>query len=281
MASILVPIDLSANSIHALEYAIKLNEVLQWKLVIFHCSYISADRLMKANTDEETDQIVEDDRVYKTGVIQAKIDEITTAHFNQAYEIIIESNEIVVDSIIELSERIQSTMIVMGSHGASGIRKVLFGSNTAELISKSEIPVLAIPENHMFRRVDKIVFCTDLEDFPRELKQLLPFGEALRAPIHVMYLDYGPGITSDHYLKAQEVILNCGYKDILLVRKPATIELPLVNQISDAVELEDPAWLVMFTRPRGFWDTLFKSSKTTNMSYSMKIPLLSFKKAQL
>src|SRR5262245_28400197 len=52
----------------------------------------------------------------------------------------------VVGAIDEFATKAKADLIVMGSKGASGIRKILFGSNAAAVIENSGIPVVVVPE---------------------------------------------------------------------------------------------------------------------------------------
>ncbi len=61
----------------------------------------------------------------------------------------------------------QPKLIVMGTRGASGLKKILIGSNTVNVLSKIKIPVLVIPESVTFKDFNKmnrnrVVFATDL-----------------------------------------------------------------------------------------------------------------------
>jgi hypothetical protein len=62
----------------------------------------------------------------------------------------------------------QPDLIVMGTKGASGLKKILIGSNTMNLISKTRGPVLVIPEvarfdNFLKKGKNRIVLATDLD----------------------------------------------------------------------------------------------------------------------
>ena len=54
--------------------------------------------------------------------------------------------------------------IIMGTHGVSGFREVLFGTHTWQLIKKSNIPVLAIPKAAVFKKIENIVFAIEQRD---------------------------------------------------------------------------------------------------------------------
>jgi nucleotide-binding universal stress UspA family protein len=67
----------------------------------------------------------------------------------------------------------QPDLMVMGTKGASGLKKLLIGSNTVKVISKTRVPVLVIPEmarfkNYLRKGKNRIVLATDLESLENE-----------------------------------------------------------------------------------------------------------------
>ncbi len=279
MKTILVPTDLSNNALNALKYALKLAEAGSSRLIVFHCSNQSPAILMEATTPSARELMVKDDIKTKKIALSKHVEKALklTASDIQP-RLIVESNPFVVENVLEVAQRSKVSLIVMGTHGASGMEKVLFGSNTTELISKSEIPVLAIPEKYRFKEVKKILFATDLADFPNELKKVIPFSKATGAAVNVLYMDYGPHITGDKLVNAMKFSSRKGYENVKIILKPATIEVPLFNQLSDAIATLKPGWVVMFTKERSFWDKIFRKSKTEKLAYELKYPLLSFRK---
>ena len=49
------------------------------------------------------------------------------------------------DEILAQAKRLRRDLIVMGSHGLSGVRKAFFGSTTEQVLRMAKVPVLAIP----------------------------------------------------------------------------------------------------------------------------------------
>jgi nucleotide-binding universal stress UspA family protein len=49
------------------------------------------------------------------------------------------------DEILAQAKRLHSDLIVMGSHGLSGLQKAFFGSTTEQVLRNTKVPVLAIP----------------------------------------------------------------------------------------------------------------------------------------
>jgi len=48
------------------------------------------------------------------------------------------------DAIIDLAEKSGAELIVMASHGRRGIQRVVLGSQTAEVVTRSTVPVLVV-----------------------------------------------------------------------------------------------------------------------------------------
>src|SRR5262249_11326070 len=67
----------------------------------------------------------------------------------------------------------QPDLIVMGTKGASGLKQMLIGSNTVNVIAKTMTPVLVIPEVARFENFfkagkNRIVLATDLDELKNE-----------------------------------------------------------------------------------------------------------------
>jgi len=49
------------------------------------------------------------------------------------------------EEILRQVKRLRSDLVVMGSHGLSGVRKAFFGSTTEQVLRSARVPVMAIP----------------------------------------------------------------------------------------------------------------------------------------
>lgn len=52
-------------------------------------------------------------------------------------------------------------IIVVGTHGRSGFRNILYGTHAWQIIRKAKRPVLAVPKDGMFTGFERIVFATE------------------------------------------------------------------------------------------------------------------------
>ena len=250
--------------------------------MVVHVVHQSPYKLAAAGNESEMNRLIRQDEMDKKIALQQETEEIrqTLSLKFPAGQILQKAvyHPLVVEKIIELANAEDAGMIVMGTHGASGLRKVLFGTNTANMISRSDIPVLAIPGDYEFKPVEKIVYASDLENLEAELKQIIPFAIALNAVIEVVHLDFGENDKKINAEEAEKIIRNSPYQFIHLLIREANLNKPLLRQLKTYTEVISPDWLVMFTKAKSMWDKLFLGSHTEEMSQALTLPLLSFKK---
>ena len=89
--------------------------------------------------------------------------------------------------------------IIMGTHGTTGIREYLVGSNAEKVVRLSKVPVL-ITKGYFSRQVKNIVFPNTLEtenqeELIRSVKELQAF---FKARLHVVYINTPTNFTADN-----------------------------------------------------------------------------------
>jgi nucleotide-binding universal stress UspA family protein len=282
MKTILVPSDFSPNASSALQYAIHVAELMQARLVVFHCYQVSFTIITQAKTEEETDLLIKQDIAISTAKLQTQVkNAYQESGINEvpATTIVgVERNPFVVEKTLEVAKQHRADIIVMGTHGAAGLKKLFFGSNTSNMISRSVIPILAIPENYTFKKVNTIALASDLEDTEVELSKVVPFASAMDARLDIVHLDYGLDALGHKEQTIAKLVENNPYKKLRLIMQKATPEHTLLKQLRKYLDEQKPEWLVMFTRERSFWDKILLRSKTEDMANFLPMPLLSFKK---
>ena len=70
----------------------------------------------------------------------------------------------VFSEINEVAEEYGADLIVMGSHGASGIKEFFIGSNTEKVVRHSNLPVLVIKHDPILIDFEDVVFACDFTD---------------------------------------------------------------------------------------------------------------------
>lgn len=93
--------------------------------------------------------------------------------------------------------------IVMGSHGATGIREAIIGSNTQRVIKESSVPVLVIKKPIKKFNPRKILFASTFrENVSESLKQIVAFAKLWNAELDLVFLNLLSHLIEEHEAKA-------------------------------------------------------------------------------
>lgn len=81
-------------------------------------------------------------------------------------------------------------LVVMGSHGASGMKEFLIGSNTEKVVRTSEVPVLVIKGQNEDIQLKNITFASnfELKDKPNYLKAT-EVAKSFNATLNLLYIN--------------------------------------------------------------------------------------------
>ena len=140
--SVLVPLDGSEQSEEALEFALEeFHDAILVLLRVFEPG--SSDNLQVEHggslpLDEETmEGVVEDSADFLDGYAETTEERGITAE--KVYKVGEPSRE-----IVEYAENDEVDHIVMGSHGRSGVSRVLLGSVAEKVVRRSPVPVTVV-----------------------------------------------------------------------------------------------------------------------------------------
>ncbi|MBK8847424.1 MAG: universal stress protein [Bacteroidetes bacterium] len=272
MKTIFFPTDFSVNANHALKFATSIAEAADCKLVLFHAhkpligSYNSIPGLVAEENADATNE-----NIKKLNALSKKLDTLQ----------IVESVAVgdTIEEILRGAQNCNADLIVMGTHGASGLRKVLFGSNTAKVIAKSELPVLAVPQGFHLQEIKTILYSTDLKNPANELKLLLPLAKALNATVQILFIDYGWHENTKVKKAFEKQIKSWTYKNIKVIEQKASIDEPMLNLIKTYVEKHKPDIIAMFPTKQSWFEKFLFGSKTEELAYQLNVPLLSIRKS--
>ncbi|MEP7128252.1 MAG: universal stress protein [Chitinophagales bacterium] len=279
MKTILVPTDFSENAVNAMKYGIRLAAKLESKIVFFHSTHIPLRVELFGIPDSEMKRLEKMDMSNKKMLLDKTIDRLY--HQMQIIRdaskvlMVVKTEKYVVEDIIIAATNSKASLIVMGTHGASGFNK-LFGSTTSILISKSEIPVLAIPSGYRFRQVKSLLYFSDLKSPVMELGMLVPLAKSFGSIIDIFNLSYNPDVDEEKlFNKLKGVAKGVRLELIQLKRNPGE---SLLEQLREFLDYRKPDWAVMFPARKRFFEYIFEGSKTEKFSYNLKVPLLSIRR---
>ena len=155
MKIILAPVDFSDASVNSVLFAAELSKRSSARLVIVN--------ILKKGEDENETKI-------KLKSLESDLKKSIDVDLN--CESFLAHGDLV-STLKKIIAAQQPDVVVMGTKGATGLKKILIGSNTVNVISNTKLPVLAIPEvarfEHFFNKgKNRIVLATDLDSLENE-----------------------------------------------------------------------------------------------------------------
>ncbi|MBP0905800.1 universal stress protein [Mariniflexile gromovii] len=279
MKAILLPTDFSKNSINAINYATELYKNVPCVFYILNVqktkSFISDD-FMAGNASTTIYNTIVDAAKKSINNIIAKL-KVKYTNDNHEFKAIVDYDDFI-DSINQVSEKYKIDLIIMGTKGASGLSKVLFGSNTVHVIKGSNVPVLAIPDNCKFSGLDKIAFTTSYKRVYKKgdlnaLKDILLLHNSEFCVLHI--------ICDNNYLEELNNGLDFFYSNFTapVFENLLVDDNDVYNGIHEYTKTNAVKMIAMFPRKYSFLDRLFNKSTFESVAFKMDVPFLVMRKS--
>lgn len=275
MKNILFPTDFSQTADNALNYAIEIARKVKGNLILFHAysvqlidpnmpaeiyltAYQEEEKSAKENLEELSKKIIDSNKDSNGGNLFT-----TEAVVTQG---------LVVDEVLSMVDEYKADLIVMGTHGASGITELILGSNTATVIEKSPIPVLAIPHNATYNGINNVVYAyDDIKTCLPSFKRLLEFASIWNSEITLLHIIESSQTEAMNMKEFDKMKSSIAYEKIKLV---LIKEEGVLEGINDYVNKNNVDVLAMAVRKKTLLDKIFSRSLTKKMAYHTKIPLI-------
>ena len=272
MIRILVPTDFSPTAEKAFRFAAELASKTKGTIILFHVN--EKEEIPYFDSVEKKNEYQEKLETKQLKRLQRLKKKVVSREMNVTVSTIV-SQKPVVKNMLSFAKQNQVELIVMGTQGASGLKKTIVGSVTSTIIEKSKIPVLVVPEKYDWKDPKEIVFATDYhcEDRPA-LSFTLSVAKVFNANVTVVHVNQDE-IKKDtaQCFSNYAYFLQRTFNDAQIKFK----ELKSTH-IKDALEhLHDTIpfdIMVMVRRNKKFLDKIFLKSFTKNMACTTKLPLL-------
>src|SRR5690606_27991475 len=214
MLNILVPTDFSDLSKVAMRYAIDMAKKMNGKVTLLHvidtAQHASSMRLRLSSLIDELVKMAEED-------FEAVLNEANKLNKGgRPIKYSIELGSTFVDAVAKFAKKHKANLIIMGTHGASGLKRVVMGSNTASLPETSNVPALAIPSGSVFKKFRSVLYATDLLNTAKEFKTLLSIVSKEKPLIHIIHVAPDKKAATVAEGKIDKVVIKSGYKNVLV-----------------------------------------------------------------
>jgi nucleotide-binding universal stress UspA family protein len=277
MKKILVPVDFSEHSEYALEVAANLAKKIDGEILVIHMLGLSDAILTKDESQEflEAKFYMELARKrFSEFLNKPYLKGVKLSETVQNYKIFSEIGEVAKEQDVDL--------IVMGSHGTSGLSEIFVGSNTEKVVRTAETPVLVIKEQRADFKMEKAVFAFDFRlESISAYHRAIKFFSSFKTDITLVHVNL-PGInflnTTEINKEIQAFLRTAHHGDV-----PANIHIEKVCDYS----VEDGVYnyaqdshadlIVIPTHGRSGLAHFFKGSIGEDIANHVKMPVITFK----
>ena len=185
MKKIIVPIDFSEYSEYALETAANLAKQSDAEILALHMLEISEAILTHSDSEQKAKaffllEIAK--KRFEEFLNKEYLDDISVTPIVKHFKVFSEINDVAKDH--------EADLIVMGSHGASGLKEFFIGSNAEKVVRHSEIPVMVVKHNPILMNFDNVVFACDFsDDAVRPYINAQNLCKQLNANMHLVFIN--------------------------------------------------------------------------------------------
>lgn len=277
MKKILVPIDFSKNSEAALKTAALLAKKNDAKLYPLHMLDVHLASL------NESETYIQEKVAFFYKMAEKRIKTFLEKPYLENVEVVpIIKNFKVFSEISDIAKELEIDLIVMGSHGASGLKEFFIGSNTEKVVRYATIPVLVIKEE--LKNVDfkDVVVATDFSsDSVETFKNVLQTLESFHARAHVVYVN----LPSENFKTSFEMeqMANDFYEAVegntdRMFETNYVCDRSVEDGILNFANVVGADLITVITNGRKGLSHIFAGSIAEDITNHASLPLLTFKK---
>lgn len=276
MKNILLPTDFSDNSWNAIEYALNFYQNSSCNFYLLHINTIS--NVVEGHSpyiqpQELIENVYTKPSKIKLRQILKRILENFSNNKNYKFYTLTDYN-FFIDSIRKHVTDRHIDMIVMGTKGASGIKKIIVGSNTGNVITKVQCPTLVVPENAKYSSIDEIAFPTDYA-LNYNLKTLQPISEILEtynSSLRIVHISKKGAILNSSQKKSKELL------EDYFSSNEHSFHFLTNNKIEDAIqcfaESREINMITMVAKNLNYFQRILFLPTVEEISYHTEIPFL-------
>lgn len=276
MKKIIVPIDFSEYSEYALETASILAKKNNAEILVLHMLEMSEAILTRAGTDMQMETM------FFLKLAEKKFEEFLKKDYLKGLKITpIIKHFKVFSEVNEVAEENGADLIIMGSHGASGLKEFFIGSNTEKVVRHSNIPVMVIKHNPILVDFEHVVFACDFsEDAVKPFINATKFFKKLGSKVHLIYVNLPneqfrstAEMEGKVHLFFKKVNGDLSYDHSVKYFSDYTIEQGVLNY-ANAIGAD---LIAVATHGRTGFSHLLEGSITEDIANHSTLPVISFK----
>lgn len=274
MQTILVPTDFSASAYNAALYAIALAaDIKATKIILYHAyqPYIADDPELGLPLQFDVEEFKQ---ISESGLTKMK--NILQAELSSSIELSSESDyNTITNGIMHACKKHNAELIVMSIAATdSKLEEALIGSSAVDVAKQSEIPVIIVPAETKYKKLQKILLALDLKKVAsatpvHEIKKLLDATSAQLDVLHVEANNSNETEFENELAIFNSLFSNYNPKVYFLQGKT------FVDTINDFALRNETDLIIVIPKKHGLFEGLFKQSHTKALAYHSHIPIMS------
>ena len=276
MKNVLLPTDFSENSMNAIKYAMDLFEKSACNFYLLHViklGNIAINSSPYSITSENIEELYTKPAKERLRETLKHISTNFTTNDKHKFYVLTDYNFLIESIRKHVSEK-KIDIIVMGTKGSSGIKKIMVGSNTGDVITKVHCTTLVVPENARFKKIKEVAFPTDYS-LLYDINILLPVVDIIEntdAALRVLHINKkNPALNSDQ--EKNKELLEDYFSD-----HEHSFHLLTNKRVEDAVqcfvESRNIDLITMVAKNLNYFQQILFHSKIENISYHTDVPFL-------
>ena len=276
MKNILLPTDFSENSWNAIKYAIHFFEKETCNFYVLHVNRlnntVNSESAYIANYEVMEDAYTVKAKKRLRDILKRISKDFLTNKKHKFYTLT--DYNFFIESIRKHVEEKRINCIVMGTKGASGLKKIIVGSNTGDVITKVKCTTLAIPEQAKFVKLEEIAFPTDFS-LTYDIQILEPLSDILekwQSALRILHISKKRASFNGDQSKSRD-LLDDYFNDLT-----HTFHYLTNKKVEDAiqcfVESRNINMICMVAKNLNYFQQILFHSKVETISYHTEIPFL-------
>ncbi len=271
MKTIIVPTDFSPIATNAMHYAIDMAKKVNASLLLLHVYQVPVsftDTPIVLVSIEDLRKGAEEQVAH----LKTEVEHLTSGSLKVYTETRLGN---VADELENLCNKINPFAVVMGTKGASGVERILFGSNTLTAIRHLTWPVICVPPGKTFGEgIKKIGFACDFKDVVKSTPThyIVDFVKEFNAELDVLNVDYH----NKHFTPEtpeQSALLHTMLEEANPVYhfiEHADIE----DGINEFAEKNNIDLIITIPKKHRLLEGVFKPSSTKQLVYQSHVPVM-------
>ncbi len=283
---ILVPIDFSDESFNAARYALHVARQKGAEITLIHIYFnpvtdpIASDHFYAFPTSiaETLNEIIDNARE----MMEDFRKKLNSCKAEYSFEDIPVKSELIggiaEDAVLDFAAGGNFDLLIVGVRGKKESENWL-GTFVTEIINKSRIPVLAIPENASYKELmfKRLMYATNFDKADgMAIRELVKIARPLETHISIVHIDDTPDNPFVNYDLAHFKEKYTGEIDLVDMDFDLIVNKNLSRGIENYIKDHQIDILAVISHKRNLITSLFRPSLTKELLFRLEIPMLIF-----